>query len=213
MRYRWLAAVALVLGAGQAEAADYLTYKFAVNGTATRGFQSSGGMPIFLSGPLIGDVVFVMPTSIVGQTSIQLNQSSTPLFAEDDLGWIATGSGLVIGETTQPYARGANRTISLTACGPISVVPGASVAIDPGCSAFSFFSGLPQANDGASFNGTVTGLTVTEGFGTPAAFGFVSAPLLPPIPEPASWIMAILGFGLVGAALRRQQQQQVVAAA
>lgn len=36
---------------------------------------------------------------------------------------------------------------------------------------------------------------------------------IPPVPEPATWLMLITGFGLVGSALRRRRQQETLAAA
>ena len=78
----------------------------------------------------------------------------------------------------------------------------------------SFFRGEPTgiglAGDGTSFKGTVTGLTVTEGFGAAPAYGLVNAPVLP-VPEPATWATMILGMGAIGYALRRRRRADLAA--
>ncbi|MBC2669774.1 cistern family PEP-CTERM protein [Novosphingobium piscinae] len=54
-----------------------------------------------------------------------------------------------------------------------------------------------------SFATTVGGERITSAVG----LGIVAPPTYPPIPEPSTWATMMLGFGMMGYALRRQRQQ------
>lgn len=202
-----LAATALAAMPSTAHAADYLTYSFDVSGYATRDRQESPAITYHRQGFLDGKITLVVPVSKFG--GFTYNQTFGPSYAVDSLTGILSATGFDVAEAALPYPKGPSRFLALDACGAFGGLSGSfSVAVNPLCSAVSFYRGEPTvpglAGDGASFAGTVTRLTVTEGFGRPAAYGFVNAPVLP-VPEPATWAMMILGLGAIGVTARRRR--------
>lgn len=66
----------------------------------------------------------------------------------------------------------------------------------------------PYANVKISGGSTVTGRIDGKSFEGSGGPG-IAAPVIPGVPEPATWGMMILGFGLIGGVLRRQQKQSL----
>ena len=199
------AAIALAALPSTAHAADYLTYTFDVSGYATRDVQASAGTSYHREGFLTSTIRFVVPVGQFG--SFASAKFLGPSYAADAIAGSLSATGLDVTEATLPYLKGPSRFFAIDACGSFGGLSGSfSVAVDPLCSSVSFFRGQPTgpglAGDGASFKGTVTGLTVAEGFGAAPAYGLTDAPVLP-VPEPATWAMTILGMGAVGWAMRR----------
>ena len=58
---------------------------------------------------------------------------------------------------------------------------------------------------GDQYNIIVTGTALTSGSRVDGSINFTAAA----VPEPASWLMMVGGFGLLGAALRRKPRTQV----
>jgi hypothetical protein len=57
-----------------------------------------------------------------------------------------------------------------------------------------------------NYKPTFTGVTTFFGNSQPQGYTYqVSAPTPPPIPEPATWALMIMGFGVIGAAMRRRK--------
>lgn len=67
------------------------------------------------------------------------------------------------------------------------------------------FSGTSFAFDSAQSNFSVVALGAPTLPADVAYFRWYTADALPAVPEPASWAMMILGFGLVGAAMRKRK--------
>ena len=199
--------IALAALPSTAHAADYLTYTFDVSGYAVRNVQSAINTSYHREGFLASTIQFVVPISKFG--SFTYGRFLGPSYATDTLSGSLSATGLDVAESTLPYVKGPVRSLALDACGSFGGLSGSfSVAVNPLCSTVSFFRGEPTgpglAGDGAWFKGTVTGLTVTEGFGTAPAYGLLNAPVLP-MPEPATWATMILGLGAVGWAMRRRR--------
>jgi hypothetical protein len=58
---------------------------------------------------------------------------------------------------------------------------------------------------------TLTGLTIssTNGFGSLTQLRIAPGVVAPAIPEPSTWAMMLLGFGAVGASMRRRRSRQI----
>ncbi len=201
------AAVALAAMPSTAHAADYLTYTFDVSGYATRDVQPSAGTSYHREGFLTSTIQFVVPVGQFG--GFAYSRFLGPSYAADSIVGALSATGLDVTEGTLPYVNGPSRSFAIDACGSFGGLSGSfSVAVNPLCSSVSFFRGQPTgpglAGDGAWFRGTVTDLTVAEGFGAAPAYGLINAPVLP-VPEPATWATMILGMGAVGWAMRRRR--------
>lgn len=70
--------------------------------------------------------------------------------------------------------------------------------------AFSNFANGPNLSDGYSGNGSFNGRTTNWAFDILNVNTAIAAPV-GAVPEPATWLMMITGFGLAGASLRRRR--------
>jgi len=206
MRFGWVvAAAALVMGAGQAQAADFLTIKFDVSGYAYRDINATP-TNIHREGALNSAIEVVVAAKSFGD--LRNEAYFGPTYLRDTYVGDLSDDGYRLSETTGSYTKGPNRSFDVFACGSFAGLSGSfRVAVNPLCSTVTFGRGEPnsQGGDGARFQGVVTQLTVTEYFGTPERFGLINGPVLP-VPEPASWAMMILGAGAIGAASRKHRR-------
>ena len=208
------AAAMASFASSQAQAADYLIYTFKFKGTETRLTNSVSGLGGLVPGTgntvaEEGSIVYYLPTSFAGSTFSYADVSSS-FMTPDRIIASTTSSLFTLNETlTGPY-RAPTRNVSISAC-LAGGTSGASVAIDPSCSSVGFIDAMSLGTMGGdlrTITGTLTGLTITDGYGS-VNLGLASYPLIPvaaaPAPEPAAWAMVIVGMGAIGYAMRRRK--------
>ena len=122
-----------------------------------------------------------------------------------------TGNAYIHGTTTQ-YAIGtntdylvqqANNAGTLTSVGPLGVAVGPRTSFDID------FDGTAYLADVDRFYTVdlATGAASFVGFTSGPIFGLAVAPPMGAVPEPATWMMMLLGFGFVGGMMRQRKQQ------
>ena len=183
-----LAISAALLVAGQAQAATELTYVFQARGAGTMitGYGNQGPITSAFSGATIRFVV-----SVVDGANVGFGYANSPIIlSSDDQG---------VGFRFEPVRYGVSG--SGRACvaggGANGFVAAAGQVTDPSCSPVTIntadYGGL-----GSRFTGVITGFDVLDGR---VGDDFSYTPM---VPEPATWALTLLGFGLAGYALRRR---------
>lgn len=182
-----LAMTAALVVAGQAQAATELTYVFQARGagTAITGYDNQGPITSAFSAATIRFVVSVADGADVG-----FGQADSPIFLSSD------HQGLSF--RFEPVRYGVSG--SGRACVPGGVggfAPAATQATDAACSAVTINTAA-FGGAGSRFTGIITGYEVLAGrVGDDFAY-------TPMVPEPATWALTLLGFGLAGYVLRRR---------
>lgn len=179
---------AALLVAGQAQAATELTYVFQAQGTGTAitGYDNQGPITSAFSAATIRFVISVADGANVG-----FGYADSPIIlASDD-------QGLSFRFEPVRYGVSGSGQACLPGGGADGFVAMAAQATDPACSAVTIntadYGGL-----GSRFTGVITGFEVLAGR-VGADFAYI-----PMVPEPATWALTLLGFGLAGYALRRR---------
>lgn len=204
MLLKALSAATLVMAPAAANAADYLIYKFGFSGFEQR-FSNINAAN---SGAISGDIIYYLPTYFAGATTAVYDTSS--LERTMRITGSASSNMFTLRDIQTLFQRSGSRDITIKAC-TMPSIPGPTIAIDPSCSSVVFQDIVSLGFTGAdvrNLGGTVTSLSITEGFGS-ATLGLVSYPVLALVPgqflpEPASWAMMIFGMGTIGFAMRRR---------
>ncbi|MDG6078291.1 DUF4394 domain-containing protein [Erythrobacter litoralis] len=116
-----------------------------------------------------------------------------------------TTQQFAIGTNTDSLVMQANNAGTLTTVGSLGREVGPRVGFDID------FDGTAYLSDVSTFH-TVdlsTGTATLIGTLERPVFGIAVAPAMGAVPEPAAWMMMILGFGFVGAAVRGQKRRSV----
>ncbi len=225
-----VAAATLAWGAGSAaQAASRVTFDVAVTACdATGNADCTGFAPFRFSqtyrfGPLTLDQEIQTPSQTIRLLSATGTADREP--GHDDLAGEPRGAGvmlarttdagnsavsffqrneMVIGDVTTGYATGiGNQGFTVPFGGSDDAFLAALLA---GGSTFDFFAGFTRTGDS---DATVDFSRSLSGTATVASFGDdVSA-----VPEPAGWMMMILGFGAIATGLRRRRPSMMPATA
>ena len=210
-----LLAVSLASVSAMANAADYLTYAFHFSGYGiTNQYSTNGFLAAHGEGATSGYITYYLPTSFAGAASAGYTclPYTPPCNAPAYQSLKATFQNNVF-ELSDSYSpagpAGDYRNDDLKVyINP--GVPGPTIAVDPARSTAFLASGYSSPTGygfTSNLGGVIDGLTITEGFGT-APIGFVSAPFvfasdLSSLPEPATYMLWIIGVGALGF-VRRQ---------
>lgn len=182
----WGAAIALAMmfAAAPAKAADFITYEGFSRGTVTFFDNLSPNPPV---------------TKATGYKFTFIVPINNPAF---DPKASVQGSNLVFSTD------GFFELFQASAClaqSPNGQLPTSDPALVAGCG--SVFTSQGK-NSGFNFSGNFYDLKAQSSFGAPPGNGLLSNEFfdLPPsaVPEPATWFMMLLGFGMIGGAMRRR---------
>lgn len=114
-----------------------------------------------------------------------------------------TTTQYAIGTNTDYLVRQANNAGTLTSVGPLGVAVGPRTSFDIDFDGTAYladvdrFSRVDLATGAANFVGLTGG----------PIFGLAVAPPMAAVPEPATWLMMLFGFGFVGGMMRQRKQQ------
>lgn len=210
-----------------AQAADFLVYTFNVFGTGNLYRNDQGGNTIRQNVPVTSQYVYFLPLSQVVATPTGQLFQQTPPFGQAPGTYDPSQSTFSVSGTTlslvasfsDAAAGGRNSyTAALSLCGAFAGrFPTTSFAVDPLCSSAQSSSAgrsptFLQGGQSQSFMGAVDRVDVTEGFGAPPSVGLSLLPTTP-VPEPRTWALMIIGFGGIGAMLRRGRPRRAAVAA
>lgn len=178
-------ALSMILAAVPAKAAEFITYQGFSSGTVTFFDNFSPNPPI---------------TKVTGYTFTFI----APLNPSVDPRATITGSTLTLstlGEFNYFQA------VACLAQSPNGQFPTSDPALVPGCGSVFSYRGK---NSGFTFSGNLFELRAQALSGTPERAGLVGDAFFdlpaPPIPEPATWFMMLLGIGMIGGAMRKRMR-------
>lgn len=193
-----LAIAAALLVAGQAQAATELTYVFQARGTGSTitGYDNQGPIMSAFSAATIRFVVSVEDGANVG-----FGFADSPIILSSD------DQGLSFRfEPVRFGVSGGGRACFPGGGGGYGFVAMVGRSTDPLCSTVTINT-ADLGGLGSRFTGVITGFDVLAGrVGEDFAY-------IPMVPEPATWALTLLGFGLAGYALRRRGLRRRLSAA
>ncbi|MBB4154194.1 hypothetical protein GGQ80_002104 [Sphingomonas jinjuensis] len=201
---------ASLLASAQANAAEYLLYTVYGTGTVNvdRGFPSGDRTNFSTTRDTVFQ--FLLPASAAGSLSTssgfydrQTNQVSVTASSTQLL--------FTSGQSSEQFAANVQFGARVSICGDFSNgLPAQSFVADSTCSSgsSSFSAGSAGLTTSINYSGNVARVSVDRITGENLRVGLIA---VPDVPEPATWAMMLVGFGMIAATARYRRRSTKIA--